>query len=598
MKIFRRVMLFEFIVAVFLTVVIFSVLIRFVYITGLKNSLAESLAMNEQLAARVDAYFKDLEKFSASVENDYELESLLTRDMQFHSAKNEAYIKNYLSNLGRYNSMDPYQVFGLIFILEGGNTYTTIGLNHFLIDDIMSRIMPLYYRNGCIPLFSRPLVYKNIVVRQDIFNDAPSYVYCYVSPYQSGKVKGDMIIISSYDNISAIFSNYVREKKDFVLLDRYNEAVYPGRNSLSLDYSEICKAIDSGSMYMQANVQTGESFFTIRYSRYGDWKLVVEEHKADILHRNSGMLITYFSLLLIFMMTFFCILIPLLNGIFAPLNHLAEQMKKVSEGNLDVTIEVKTKDEIGELGSVFNYMLAELKSSIAVLMEKNKKESELRYNFMLSRIDPHFIYNTMNTITYLAKKDRSQDVVQVNEAMIEILKDRLRINVYDSFDTVANEINTTKQYIVIQQYRYEDVFKVAWNVSSDLLDYQIPKSIIQPLVENALNHGILENKNDEGELLGGLVSISVLRTQRKLCIEVKDNGRGMSDTEYYDVLHSVHADRGKRIGLKNIRERLQYIYGTEYDFAIITREGVGTRVFLTVPMKETEVQAVLNPVPL
>ncbi|MCK9171480.1 MAG: histidine kinase [Treponema sp.] len=590
MKILRRVILFELIIAVFLTVVIFSILIRFVYLSGLKKSVAESLAMNEQLAARVDTYFKDLEKFSASIENDYELKSLLNRDMKSHSAKNEAYIKNYLSNLGRYNSMDPYQVFGLIFILDGGNAYTTIGLNHFLIDDITSQILPLYYRNGSIPLFSRPLVYKNVVVRQDIFNDAPSYVYCYVSPYQNGNVKGDMIIISRYDNISAIFSNYVKDKTDFVLLDRFNETVYPGKKSLSLDYTDICRAIDSGSMYMQSNAQTGDSFFTIRYSRYGDWKLVVEGHKADILRQNREMLITYFSLLLIFMMAFFGILIPLLNGIFTPLNHLSEQMRKVSEGNLDVTIEVRTNDEIGELGSVFNYMLAELKSNIAILMEKNKKESELKYNFMLSRIDPHFIYNTMNTLTYLAKKGRSEDVVQVNDAIIEILKDRLRIDVYDSFDTVAHEINTTKQYIVIQQYRYEDVFKVAWNVRPDVLDYEIPKSIIQPLVENALNHGILENKDDEGELLGGLISISVLRTQRKLCIEVKDNGRGMSDKEYYDVLHSVHADRGKRIGLKNIRERLQYIYGSDYDFAIITREGVGTRVFLTVPMKETEVK--------
>jgi sensor histidine kinase YesM len=204
---------------------------------------------------------------------------------------------------------------------------------------------------------------------------------------------------------------------------------------------------------------------------------------------------------------------------------------------------------------------------------------------MLSRIDPHFIYNTMNTITYLARKKKSEDVVQVNEAMIEILKDRLRIDVYDSFDFVAQEINTTKQYLVIQQYRYQDIFRVQWNVEPSVVNERIPKSMIQPIVENALYHGILENKDEEGEPLGGLISISIIRTRRKICIEVKDNGRGMTKEEYNAVLDPEMTEKGKKIGLKNIWSRLRYLYGDDYDFVMITEEGVGTRVFLTVPVE-------------
>ena len=587
MKIFKRVLISELAIAIGLIVIMFCTLPRIVYVSGRSAATSESMDMNEQLITRLDTYFKDLEKFGSSVEYDYELNNLLYRDLQRHSIRTEARIKNYLSNLGRYNKMDPYEVFGIVFEMDNGREYTTIGLNESLWHDIHSEVLPEYYRNGCIPLYSKPLVFKNVEVQPNVFTDTPTRVYCYVYPYANGTVKGNMVIISRYDSISSIFANYVKAKKTFLLLDRNNEPLFPGNDTLSVNYQSILSELELQHTYMESSLEKGNSLFTIRYSRYGDWKLIVEETRNAIMKRNQGILVMYFSFLLVYLVSFFGILIPFLNKVLTPLYHLAQQMKKVSEGNLDVKIEVKTHDEIGELGSIFNYMLAELKMYIDTLVEKNKKENELRYSFMLSRIDPHFIYNTMNTITYLARKGQSGDVVQVNEAMIEILKDRLRIDVYDSFDTIAHEIEITKRYLVIQEYRYRDIFKVKWEVLPELLQDQIPKSMIQPLVENALYHGILGNKDEEGEVLGGLITISVLRTKRKICIEVKDNGRGMSEAEYQDAFDPETAGRGERIGLKNIRERLFYIYGNAYDFAVITKEGFGTRVFLTVPFVDS-----------
>ena len=120
---------------------------------------------------------------------------------------------------------------------------------------------------------------------------------------------------------------------------------------------------------------------------------------------------------------------------------------------------VNSTDEIGEVGASFNVMAKRLQENIVEMVEQEKRERQLKYGLMISQVDPHFIYNTMNMITYLAQKNRNEDVIAVNKAMIQILRDRLRIEVDNVYDTVEQEIKVVREYLLIQKYRYTGIFK-------------------------------------------------------------------------------------------------------------------------------------------
>lgn len=232
-------------------------------------------------------------------------------------------------------------------------------------------------------------------------------------------------------------------------------------------------------------------------------------------------------------------------------------MNEIAEGNLDARIEVNSTDEIGEVGASFNVMAKRLQENIVEMVEQEKREQQLKYGLMISQVDPHFIYNTMNMITYLAQKNRNEDVIAVNKAMIQILRDRLRIEVDNVYDTVEQEIKVVREYLLIQKYRYTGIFKSVIDIEAGVEPYLIAKNILQPLVENAFFHGILCNTDEEGEVIDGCITIRIRMEEDEVEIIVKDNGAGMSQDKLDELskpqrkLSSM--ERGEHIGIKNIK---------------------------------------------
>ncbi|MDD4493492.1 MAG: histidine kinase, partial [Eubacteriales bacterium] len=309
---------------------------------------------------------------------------------------------------------------------------------------------------------------------------------------------------------------------------------------------------------------------------------------------NKTLLYTYGGTIIITISLFFALIIivtflslPIINRSTNPLRELTASMRKVAAGDLTVVTEVQSNDEIGELSYVFCYMVRELNVHIDKLIEKEKIEQRMRYSLLISEIDPHFIYNTMNTINYLARKGRDEDIIEINTALIKILQDRLRIGRIEVFDSMSQEIDMLRQYMIVQQFRYSNV-EIDWDIAPELWDEQIPKNILQPLVENALKHGLT---NDEGESINGHIGIKVRKQDDSLIIEVMDNGRGMSEEKIEELntlkLESSPEERGRHIGINNIRKRLAYIYGNESCIGISRREQGGTCVTLTLHQKQS-----------
>lgn len=197
------------------------------------------------------------------------------------------------------------------------------------------------------------------------------------------------------------------------------------------------------------------------------------------------------------------IVVYIVKRVTKPVHQLAKAMDQVVAKNFTIKLPIDSDDEIGYLTQTFNHMSEELQNYIEKIVKSVETEQEMKYGLLISQIDPHFCCNTLNTIKYLAKQGRMKDVEIVAIALSNILRDRLRVKNFQIYDTVAQETNMVKKYLTIQEYHYGNEVDVRWFVEEDVKELKIPKNIIQPLVENALVHGLVDE--DDGSIKGILV---------------------------------------------------------------------------------------------
>jgi len=269
-------------------------------------------------------------------------------------------------------------------------------------------------------------------------------------------------------------------------------------------------------------------------------------------------------------------------GIGGRITRFSLKMEKVARGELDVIMSTKGNDEIAILGDGFNRMIADLKGYISESVKNEKIKREMAINLLISQINPHVIYNTLNSVIYLAKENRNKDIVKMVESFINLLHNSIKIGDEGLFATIEQEVESITNYAVIQQFRYPDKFIIEWEVDKELYNAKVPRTIIQPLVENALFHGIcpLDGR--------GNITISIQRVDSDVCIIVSDNGEGMEKDKLeniFTVKENIGSDTNVRsIGLSNIRERIQYLYKEKGSMIIKSTPGTGTQIELRIPL--------------
>lgn len=263
------------------------------------------------------------------------------------------------------------------------------------------------------------------------------------------------------------------------------------------------------------------------------------------------------------------------------IDNISMAMNEITGGNLHVELPIRKRDEIESLAIGFNGMVMNLKK----LMEENynqgirRKAAEL--NALQSQINPHFLYNTLDSINWEAMlmTNGPNKVSDMVTALADLLK--LSINTGNEIVTLEDEMNHIKCYLIIQRERYSDRFDLSWDVDPRLYGYRILKLILQPLVENAIYHG-LELK--EGP---GMITISAVIAGDNVQIEIKDDGIGMDEDQLRQVIHSLKSEtpiEGRGIGIYNVKERIQLYYGKSYGIKVFSETGVGTRIVLELPL--------------
>ncbi|MBO5094204.1 MAG: sensor histidine kinase [Lachnospiraceae bacterium] len=263
---------------------------------------------------------------------------------------------------------------------------------------------------------------------------------------------------------------------------------------------------------------------------------------------------------------------------------LSGKMKSVSSGDLTVRYEVKGNDEIAQMGKTFNHMIVRIQE----LMERvAQEEREKRLNemaFLQAQINPHFVSNVMNNVVWMAKIQHADNIVPLVNSLNALLQNVMHQD--REFIPLKNELEYVDNYLVIMEYSGSYDFEIIKEVEEDTLSLLIPRFILQPIVENAIYHGLPEDLAKRGRII-----ISSKRCDNNLVIIVEDNGEGISEEKAEEVLKKKKGkDRSfNGIGVVNVNERIKIYFGDCYGLHCESKKGKYTKCILTLPIVEEEI---------
>lgn len=331
------------------------------------------------------------------------------------------------------------------------------------------------------------------------------------------------------------------------------------------------KEYDKRMEFMDSNIRiiTGLIMQEMQNYIYNESMYLVQVEKS-LTHRVklliSGMAVLLIATLGILMRRSF----RLTDGIIQPVNIMLDKVKKVGRGKFDmIPIEAEI-EEIEELDEGINKMARK----ISALLENVRQEKEMQHltelQLIQAQVNPHFLYNTLDTIVWLIEGGMTDDAVE----MISSLSIFFRTSLSKGNDIIplSEEERHTLSYLEIQQYRYRDILEFEINIPKELSGIPVPKLSIQPLAENALYHGI---KNSRGK---GKILIEGREEEDALVLTVSDNGQGMTPERLHEVQEAIRTGERAGFGLAAVAERIALYYGPGYGMKIFSEEGKGTTV--------------------
>jgi two-component system sensor histidine kinase YesM len=322
--------------------------------------------------------------------------------------------------------------------------------------------------------------------------------------------------------------------------------------------------------------RTGTMIFSGQKLKNAGWYVVTAVPYAEGSSQFSG-LDTIYWLFILFIVALVFFAATIINRFFiAPIRQLTAMMQCVGHGEF-MKAEMRTgNDEIGLLKNTYNSMIDRIQSLMVDIKNEGDRKRIAELHSLQMQIKPHFLYNTIDTARSLVLSGHAQEV----NTLLRSLGQFYRNSICGGKDviTLDEEIDMVRNYLVIQKMRYGDLFEVEYEIDESLLKMPMLKLVIQPLVENAIYHGIRPSGRN------GIISLRVWRETSLLCISVSDNGVGMSAEKLADVMNACRDVRmGEYIGLCGTIDRLRLFCGIENPLRISSDPGFGTRVTVFIP---------------
>ncbi|MEA4852689.1 MAG: sensor histidine kinase [Christensenella sp.] len=398
---------------------------------------------------------------------------------------------------------------------------------------------------------------------------------------EKGNAIGTQLLELNYAVIDEILESINLGKSGYVfIVDGNGDIVY--HPQLQLIYSglksENIDAVLKTNTYA-LELPEDNKVYTISTIPGTDFDIVGVTMLNELVSTANEMNLIYVILALAMALLAFIGSVQLAKMITKPLVRLGSAVNEVEKGNWDANFNIKGTTEVETLGT----SLSDMTTTVKQLMNQVKADQEQirtsELKALQSQINPHFLYNTLDSIIWIAEDAGNKKIKEMTMALANYF--RIVLSAGEDIIPVADEIEHVRSYLVIQKMRYETLdYEI--NVADDVLGLFMPKLLLQPIVENAIYHGI-KNKPK-----GGKIIVSGFLRDEKLVFEIDDNGRGMRS---FELENETLRSRPKKIrhggvGINNIRERIHLYYGKEYGITIQSEFRKGTRVTITLPAND------------
>lgn len=379
-----------------------------------------------------------------------------------------------------------------------------------------------------------------------------------------------------------------------VIVDDAGRLVYGdmGDQAIISFFQENADALDPDGITLRASLKEGISekyYFKTKSIPDTPWSVITFTPEAAMGQRfyQVGSLIAL--IVAVLLLLFYLYSRYFLNSIITPIHSVVEGMVQLDNNDLDVQLEPVGQQEIRELIFYFNQMVRSIRQMITLTEKNEQKKHQAEIQALQSQINPHFIVNTLNSIRFMAQVAKFDGIRKMAEALVTIVSNSFRSN--DSFYTVHEEVEMLKTYEYLMQIRYSNSFQVQYQVEEDCRDYLLPRLILQPVMENAITHGVAELEEELGQ-----IRISVYKEDDFLCLSVWDNGRGMSEEKIREIQESLIRQQqdNHSMGLRNVMTRLRLNFGNRVQFVILSNNTVPdsfTHIIFKLPLDALTKQA-------
>ena len=386
--------------------------------------------------------------------------------------------------------------------------------------------------------------------------------------YRQDKIQAMLVLSLDYNRVLEPFADLLTENRGGLILDEQGNAVYSGYRMdapYKPDKETSLNYLKEHYVCIEKKIEDTK------------WNFCLYQPKEELEKSVWTLLLGNIPVLLL------CLFLILLLGYFFSkkmverLEQLTENMNQINLGLRKVTVVSQSKDEIGVLVRTFTRMMDEINKLISQVYEAKIKLQKTEMKALQAQINPHFLYNSLSIINWKALEADNEEISRITLALSTYY--RTSLNKGETMTIAANEIRNIDAYLQIQLIMHDNSFQVIKEIQEDTLSYSVPKLILQPLVENAIEHGLDVSEKEEKWL-----KISVCKEKDALIMAVEDNGMGMSEEQ----AKSIITYRSKGYGVRNVNDRITLLYGEEYHLRVKSRQGEGCRIEIVIPVNKEE----------
>lgn len=571
----RTTMLFLFSLLIVITMVIFLLIsVNYTKKTVLENSTDYAYRLVRQVNRDIDSYIDYMENISSMVIQGGDVQKYLFSEMPGEE-KEEAYGRI----ITQFNTVvETRQDISNIAVVTPDRNYIINDGKDTLNENVDLQDVEWYEK----ALEGEKSILTSSHVQHVIRNNYKWVVTLSkgIKNPATGKNGGVFFIDLNYKLLKDLCENNSLATNSYLfIMDESGKIIYHPKQQLlynGLMEERTDEVLSCGADHFVTQEDGDGKLYTISVSEKTGWRVVGVADISEMMRNKKDTeyiyMLTAAALLCIAMIlaTFFA------TAITRPIKELKESMKEVEKGNFHTDVPIRSDSEIDSLGNSFNLMTARIRQ----LMEQNiyeqeeKRKSELKA--LRSQINPHFLYNTLDSIIWMAEGGKNKEVVRMTSALARLL--RQSISNDNERIPLEKEINYAGSYLTIQKMRYKDKLEYEIEVEEEIKKEEVINLILQPIVENAIYHGI-KYKGSKG-----LIRIVGYGEGDRIILKITDNGIGMDEEALKGIFDKSKASEGKNgVGVHNVQTRIHLYYGAEYGLRFESVPGEGTTVTITIP---------------